>query len=99
LQFDEGRIIRQEKMPLEPGDSAMGVYFRGCLIARNMILEAVAEVEKNPKAGFEQTGEGSYFSMPTRQCIYDLKRRGYKLWKFKDLFNVLKSDFGGEPLV
>jgi folate-dependent phosphoribosylglycinamide formyltransferase PurN len=99
LQFDKGRIIRQERMPLEPGDSAMGVYLRGCLIARKMIVEAVSEVEKNPRAGFEQTDEGSYFSMPTRQCIHDLKRRGYKLWKIKDLIAVLNNNFGGEPLV
>jgi folate-dependent phosphoribosylglycinamide formyltransferase PurN len=99
LQFDEGRIIRQERMPLKSGDSAMGVYLRGCLMARKMILEAIADVERNPEAGFEQTGEGSYFSMPTRQCIRELKRRGYKLWKIKDLIAVLNGNFGGESLI
>jgi folate-dependent phosphoribosylglycinamide formyltransferase PurN len=99
LEFDKGRIIRQERMLLKHGDSAMGVYLRGCLIARKMLLEALAEVERNPGAGFDQIGEGSYFSMPTRQCITDLRRRGYKLWKIKDLFTVLKSDFGSELLV
>ena len=99
LKFDEGRIIRQERMPLKHGDSAMGVYLRGCLIARKMILEAIAGVEKNPKDGFDQIGEGTYFSMPTHQCVIDLLQRGYKLWKFEDLFAVLNGDLGGEPLI
>lgn len=98
LEFDEGKLIRQEKMPLKPKDSAMGVYIRGCVIARKMISEAVGELEKNPKAGFEQVGEGSYFSMPTRQCIANLRPKGYRLCRIEDLLCVLHNNLGGEPL-
>lgn len=91
LEFDEGKLIRQERMPLKKKDSAMGVCIRGCLIARKMISQAVDDLEKNPNAGFEQEGEGSYFSMPTRKCIADLYERGYCLWRVKDLISILKN--------
>jgi folate-dependent phosphoribosylglycinamide formyltransferase PurN len=91
LEFDEGKLIRQERMPLKQKDSAMGVCIRGCKIARKMISQAVADLEENPHVGFEQTGEGSYFSMPTRKCIADLYKRDYCLWRVKDLLCVLKK--------
>lgn len=98
LKFDEGKLIRQDRMPLEPKDSAMGVYIRGCLIARKMITAVFEEINKNPTAGYEQSGEGSYYSMPTRQCVKDLRQKGYCLWRFKDLFRVLKYKVNNEKL-
>lgn len=98
LEFDEGKLIRQDRMPLNAKDSAMGIYIRGCLIARKMISDAVAAVEKDPKTGFEQTGEGSYFSMPTRECIANLRARGYSLWRVKDLLCILRKELDGEHL-
>jgi len=98
LEFDRGRLVRQERMPLRAKDSAMGVYLRGCLIARKMISDAVANVEHDPDAGFDQAGEGSYFSMPTRKCIAKLKRRGHSLWRMKDLLSVLHDKMNGQQL-
>jgi methionyl-tRNA formyltransferase len=98
LEFDEGRLIKQEKLPLKPGDSAMGVYIRGCIVARKLISQAVAEVQKDANAGVNQQGEGSYFSMPTRDCISRLYKKGYRLWKLRDLIAVLKSKIGDEYL-
>jgi len=98
LNFDEGRLIRQTRIPLQPKDSAMGVYLRGCLIARKMISEVLVEVEKDPRSGFDQVGEGSYFSMPTRQCIANLRQRGYCLWKIRDLLSVIRKKLNGVSL-
>ena len=98
LGFDEGKLIKQEKMALNPRDSAMGVYIRGCMVARKMITEAVNDLEIDPKAGFAQEGEGSYFSMPTRECINNFFANGYKLWRIKDLLAVLKSSIDGVKL-
>lgn len=98
LEFDEGKLIRQERVPLRPNDSAMGVYIRGCLIAKRIITEAVAELEKDPSSGSDQAGEGSYFSMPTRQCIKDLRKRGYCLCRVNNLLSVLRSTIDGYSL-
>jgi folate-dependent phosphoribosylglycinamide formyltransferase PurN len=98
IEFDKGKLIHQEKMSLRPKDSAMGVYIRACMIARKSITKVVAELEENPKVGFEQTGEGSYFSVPTRQCIRELRRRGYYLWRIKDLLLVLCKKLDGQFL-
>ena len=98
LKFDAGRLIRQERLPLRKGDSAMDVYMRGCMIARQLIAEAVAAVEEDPNAGFAQQGDGSYFSMPTRECIRNLYRNGFRLWRVSDLVSVLRSARDGEPL-
>ena len=98
LAFDEGKLIKQEKMPLKPKDSAMGVYIRACLIARKMITDAVTEVTQDPNTGFNQVGEGSYFSMPTRECITNLKKNGYCLWRIGDLLAILRNKLNGENL-
>lgn len=98
LEFDEGKLIKQETMPLKSGDSAMWVYLRACGIARKMIAEAAKEIESDPDAGFDQQGEGSYFSMPTRECIKNLRKNGYKLWKVADLLSVFSNTINGEQL-
>jgi folate-dependent phosphoribosylglycinamide formyltransferase PurN len=98
LDFDEGKLIKQKKMELAPHDSAMGVYIRGCMVARKMITEAVSELENNPKAGFAQEGKGSYFSMPTRECISNFFANGYQLWRIQDLVTVLRSSIDGVKL-
>ena len=87
--FDEGEIILQEKISVEAGDSAMGVYLRGCGVASTMIDEAVNILENDKNYGITQEEEGSYFSMPTRECVREFYARGYKLWTFKDLFEIL----------
>jgi methionyl-tRNA formyltransferase len=98
LQFDEGKLIRQEKMPLKKGDSAMGVYIRGCMISRSMICEAVARLQEDPSFGYEQVGGGSYYSMPTRECIRKLRNNGFSLWRVRDLFAVLRTKIDGIKL-
>lgn len=98
LEFDEGKLIRQERLPLGPGDSTIGVCYRGCLVARKMICEAVDAVEADPQAGFDQVGPGSYYSMPTRQCIAGLTRRGFALLHLVDLLDVLRDTLYGRPL-
>ena len=98
LEFDEGKLIKQKRMPVNPGDSAMGVYIRACLIARRMISQAVVDVETDSAAGFIQKGEGSYFSMPTRDCISRLYQNGHCLWKLRDLFSVFQNKIDGERL-
>lgn len=98
LKFDEGKLIHQERMPIEPKDSAMGVYTRCCLIARKTIPAVIEEIKKNPNVGYEQSGESSYYSMPTRQCVKDLRQNGYCLWRFKDLFHILKTNVYNEML-
>jgi folate-dependent phosphoribosylglycinamide formyltransferase PurN len=92
LEFDEGKVIKQEKLSIQKNDTAMGIYLRGCEIAKTMIFDAIIELEKKPDYGFDQKGEGSYFSMPTRECIEKFYNSGYKLWSFRDLLFVLKSN-------
>jgi methionyl-tRNA formyltransferase len=97
-EFDEGRIIRQERLPIRRGDSVMGVYNRGCLAARKMITDAIDSLKENPSAGFDQVGNGSYYSMPTRECISKIKRNGFSLWNLKDFLFVFRSKPGEEEL-
>ena len=91
LEFDQGKIIEQNVLPIHDADSAMSVYLRGCEIARHMICDAINKLERNTEYGFEQDGQGSYFSMPDRTCIGNFYKRGYKLWRFRDLFTVLQA--------
>lgn len=98
LKFDAGKLIKQEKLPIKPDYTVLGMCLRACERSRFLIAEAVGELDKDNNAGFEQVGEGSYFSMPTRQAISDLKKRGYKLWNFTDLMVILRSRLDNKKL-
>jgi folate-dependent phosphoribosylglycinamide formyltransferase PurN len=97
-EFDEGQLLRQQRMSLQKGDSAMGVYHRGCMIARKMITEVVDQLEKEPTFGYDQVGVGSYYSMPTRHTTAALKKNGFCLWKAEDLLFSFKRCHNGDCL-
>lgn len=90
LAFDEGRLIRQLTMPLRANDSVTMVYLRACVIARELLVEAVNELRADPEAGFPQSGDGSYFSMPDRSCLSRLRANGYSLWRISDLWAFVR---------
>ena len=94
--FDEGELLQQRTMPLSSGESATSVYLRACMIAREMLVDVAQELEDNPNVGFPQVGEGSYFSMPSRECISGLYNNGYSLLKFIDIVKVFRPELFGK---
>lgn len=90
IRFDEGQVIAQESLPLEPHESVMSVTFRGADRASQMLSGSVVRLMKDPSAGIAQEGSGSYFSLPTKQTIRQLSARGHKLWRWKDLSQFWK---------
>ena len=84
LDFDEGALIRQEPVDVEPGESVFHLTRRACRVASTLLLQACLAVVADPAAGRRQEGEGSYFSLPTRDCIRQLYDREHRLWQWSD---------------
>lgn len=85
LAFDEGKIVRQTVLPLEPGESVLRATVRGCQVARGLLAESVHELAADPEVGVAQSGDGSYFSLPTREAVRAVRQHGRALARTSDL--------------
>jgi folate-dependent phosphoribosylglycinamide formyltransferase PurN len=90
-KFDTGAIILQRAVPILPHDSVFAVYVRACLEARSMLLAVEPHLESVGTIPQPSGRTGSYFSLPDRRCLKDLRRRGYRLVTIADLVNVIRE--------
>lgn len=98
IAFDEGLVVRQGNLRLRDDESVLSATIRGCERARGLLLESVLHIAEDPGFGLQQIGEGSYFSLPTRAAIAQLRRRGRGLWRLRDLTLFRRSTIAGERL-
>lgn len=90
LEFDEGRIVRQQVLDLEHGESVLRATVRGCRVARELLDDAVHELASNLDTGIPQQGAGSYYSLPTREAVAQLRRQGHALARVRDVRLLLE---------
>lgn len=88
--LDEGDIIFQEKVDVVKNDSAFALFYRCCLRARELLVRAVDEIEAGTVTSCKQDlSKKTYFSWPTKECVKNLHRNGYRLAKITDFTNAL----------
>lgn len=88
--LDEGDIITQNKVSVRENDSAFSLFYRCCLEAKRDLVTVVDEIENDTVQCYEQDmSQQTYFSWPTKECIANLKRNGYKLATIKDYINSI----------
>ena len=61
-EFDQGRIVLQESVPIEPDDTAYSLYHRLIYAALRRFLDVYEKVVVEEVSGTRQTGSGSYHS-------------------------------------
>jgi len=83
--LDEGDIIVQEKVPVVENDSAFSLFYRCCLKAAELLPKVVNTIEDGTVSAREQDlTKKTYFSWPTKECVRNLHKNGYKLAGISD---------------
>jgi len=98
-RFDTGDIIAQRIVRVRSQDSACAVYLRGCLVARDILLEIARSADEGtiPRRVQPRDG-GTYYSLPDKKCIADIRRRGFALANPQDLARMAYARIGGRCL-
>ena len=93
--LDEGDIILQEKVNVLKGDSAFSLFYRCCQKAGELLIQVVNEIESGTVKSYEQDlSNRSYFSWPTKECVNQLHKNGYRLAAVTDF---IKAVFQQKP--
>jgi len=88
--LDTGDIIVQEKVNVVKNDSAFALFHRCCLRAGELLVKVVDEIGAGTVTSYEQDlSQKTYFSWPTKQCIKNLRKNGYRLAKITDFARAL----------
>ena len=83
--LDEGDIIIQEKVSVVKNDSAFALFHRCCLLAGTLLVKAVDEIERGTVTSCKQDlSKKTYFSWPTKECVKELRKNGYRLARITD---------------
>lgn len=83
--FDTGDIIVQEKVNVVKEDSAFALFYRCCRRAGELLNNVVDEIEADSVGSYEQDlSQKTYFSWPTKECVRNLRKNGYRLAKITD---------------
>jgi len=79
-KIDEGEIILQRQVLINPGESLDALIRRTKRLGAHYMLEAI-EMIRNGKVQYKENrpGEGSYFSFPTREDVRKFREMGYRL--------------------
>ena len=88
--LDVGDIIVQEKIGVVKNDSAFALFYRCCLKAGEFLIKVVDDIETGTVTSYEQDlSKKTYFSWPTKQCVKDLHKNGYRLAKIADFTKAI----------
>ena len=83
--FDTGDIIIQEKVKVVENDSAFALFYRCCRRAGELLIKVVDEIGAGTVQSYAQDlSKKTYFSWPTKECVKNLRRNGYRLAKTDD---------------
>lgn len=90
--LDTGDIIIQEKVMVVKNDSAFALFYRCCRRASALLVKIVDMVEAGTVSSYKQDlSKKTYFSWPTKQCVKDLRKNGYRLAKVSDFTRAIFS--------
>lgn len=91
--LDVGDIIVQEPINIVNNDSAFALFYRCCLCASKLLVKVVNDIEVNCVTSYEQDlSQRTYFSWPTKECVRDLHKNGYRLARTSDfILAILKQ--------
>ena len=79
-KLDDGRIILQEPVAIEPGETLNSLIRRTKLIGAHVMVRAIEALRTGTAAPRENPAtEGTYFSFPTRADVREFRHRGYRV--------------------
>ena len=78
--IDDGRIILQRDVAIEPTDTLDSLIKKTKRIGANFVIESINMIKSGTSEYKENiANKGSYFSFPTREDVKEFKRRGKRV--------------------
>jgi len=79
-KIDDGRIILQKEVDIEPGETLDALIKRTKRIGAHLMIEAIEMIRRgNVKYLENKESEGTYFSFPTKEDVREFKKRGKRI--------------------
>lgn len=79
-KIDDGRIILQREVDIEPDESLDSLIKRTKRLGAHLVIDAIEAIRAGTVEYRENRAEeGSYFSFPTREDVREFKRRGKRI--------------------
>lgn len=79
-KIDDGRIILQKEVDIEPRESLDALIKRTKRLGAHLMIEAIEKIRNgNVKYIENKEEEGSYFSFPTKEDVKEFRRRGKRI--------------------
>lgn len=90
--LDEGDIIVQENIGVVKNDSAFALFDRCCSRAAELLPEVIEAIKNDTVGSYEQDlSKKTYFSWPTKECVAQLHKNGYRLARLTDFTKKIFS--------
>lgn len=92
LKFDEGNILAQKPIQIEPGESAFHLFKRLAIVGNEAIQEALL-LALEGKSGVRQDLTGyTYFSNPTFESYKALRRNHHALVRLGEVLTAIRKE-------
>lgn len=85
--IDGGNVISQKSIPICEDDSEHKIFIKCSLTGSKMLSQAIKDIKNSVAGGCPQQGESSYYSLPTKKAVRELKKRNKYFYKIRELFN------------
>lgn len=91
LKFDQGNILKQEKLPIFDIDSAHNLFLRLAELGNQMLAESVDLVFDGFNGTCQNLENYSYYSHPSNAAYKSLCKNGHTLIRFSDIINAFRG--------
>lgn len=89
-KFDEGNLLVQKKLNIDPGESAFNLFYRLSMLGCLGLVEAVDKALSGDPGQKQDMSRYSYYSHPDMESYQKLRLNGHGLIKASDLVNIIR---------
>lgn len=86
-KIDGGKIISQKFIPIKNNDTEHFLFLKCSQIGAQMLCEIIEKMKTAPLKGYEQKGEISYFSLPTREAVRKFRSKKRKFFRIREFLS------------
>lgn len=92
LKFDEGNILAQEQLEVQPGESAFHLFKRLALVGGCALSAGVTRALAGDPGRAQDLSCYTYFSHPTWSSYRELRRQGHVLMRPGELVETIRQE-------
>ena len=90
-RFDQGHIFAQQELPIKAASTVFSMMIQVAKSSGHALSSAITQLAEGQTGKPQEETQRSYVSSPTKGAVKRLKKNGFKLFRFKQLFAVLRA--------